>query len=213
VRERHVTIPVTVKVTQGRCEIVGNTEVAHGATRSLHAGNALKWSGATHFCTRFRGQSESWVAPDHTFAAKRDARRRGIGMLLAIQKSYEHLAKYGCFAREICDKCGTVLGAVRYTRKDESGVWCSGECRGDVLRSVRLKPGRPRKYKNADQRRAAKTRQQQDYRLRFGVEKTVCIQSETKELQTQESLLSTIPLTRPLPTRKQRPRKCVSVSA
>jgi len=40
---------VTVKVTQGRGEIVGNIEVAHGATRSLDAGNALKWSGATHF--------------------------------------------------------------------------------------------------------------------------------------------------------------------
>ena len=208
-RERHVTIPVTVKVTQGRCEIVGNTEVAHGATRSLDAGNALKWSGATPL--RCHGNRGGRSRPHVCCYARRG--RRGIGMLLAIQKSYELLANCGCFAREICNKCGTVLGAVRYTRKDESGVWCSGECRGDVRRFVRLKPGRPRKYKNADQRRAAKTRQQQDYRLRFGVEKTVCIQSETKELQTQESLLSTIPLTRPLPTRKQRPRKCVSVSA
>jgi hypothetical protein len=111
-------------------------------------------------------------------------------MLLAIQKSYELLANYGCFAREICNKCGTVLGAVRYTRKDESGVWCSGECRGDVRRFVRLKPGRPRKYENRDQRRAAKTRQQQDYRSCLGVEKTVCIQSETKNLQTQKVPLS-----------------------
>ena len=46
-RRTHVTIPVTVKVTQGRGEIVGNIDVAHGATRSLDAGNALKWSGAT----------------------------------------------------------------------------------------------------------------------------------------------------------------------
>src|SRR5271156_4443914 len=43
----HVTIPVSVKVTEGRDEIVGSIEVAHGATRSLDAGNAPKWSGAT----------------------------------------------------------------------------------------------------------------------------------------------------------------------
>jgi hypothetical protein len=41
----HVTIPVTVNVTQGRGELVGSIEVAHGATRSLDAGNAPKWGG------------------------------------------------------------------------------------------------------------------------------------------------------------------------
>ena len=50
-------------------------------------------------------------------------------MLLAIQKNYELLAKYGCFAREICDKCGIVLGAVRFTRHGESEVYCARECR------------------------------------------------------------------------------------
>jgi hypothetical protein len=35
-------------------------------------------------------------------------------MLIAIQKSYEVLAKCGCFAREICDKCEMVLGAGRF---------------------------------------------------------------------------------------------------
>ena len=50
-------------------------------------------------------------------------------MLLAIQKSYELLAKYGCFAREICDKCGIVLGAVRFTRHGESEVYYPRECR------------------------------------------------------------------------------------
>ena len=50
-------------------------------------------------------------------------------MLLTIQKSYELLAKYGCFAREICDTCGIVLGAVRFTRKGEAGDWCSRQCR------------------------------------------------------------------------------------
>ena len=67
--------------------------------------------------------------PPFTVAEKRAARQRGIGMLLAIQKSYELLAKYGCFAREICDKCGIVLGAVRFTRYGESEVYCARECR------------------------------------------------------------------------------------
>jgi hypothetical protein len=86
-------------------------------------------------------------------------------MLLAIQKSYELLANYGCFAREICDKCGIVLGAVRFTRYGELEVYCSRECRGHAHRSATLRPGRPRKYKTGRERRAAKTRQQQVYRV------------------------------------------------
>jgi hypothetical protein len=86
-------------------------------------------------------------------------------MLLAIQKSYELLANYGFFAREICDKCGIVLGAVRFTQYCESEVYCSRECRGNAHRSATLRPGRPRKYKTDHERRAAKTRQQQVYRV------------------------------------------------
>jgi hypothetical protein len=67
--------------------------------------------------------------PPFTVAEKRAARQKGIGMLLAIQKSYELLAKYGCFAREICDKCGIVLGTVRFTRHGESEVYSARECR------------------------------------------------------------------------------------
>jgi hypothetical protein len=111
-------------------------------------------------------------------------------MLLAIQKSYELLANYGFFAREICDTCGIVLGALRFTRKNESEVYCSRECRGDAQRSATHRRGRPRKYKTDRERRAAKTRQQQVYRLRPNVEKTVRIQSETKNLQTQKVPLS-----------------------
>ena len=86
-------------------------------------------------------------------------------MLLDIEKSYELLAKYGCFAREICDQCGIVLGAVRFTRHGESQVYCSRECRGDAHRAATLRPGRPRKYKSDRERRAAKTRQQWLYRV------------------------------------------------
>src|SRR5437660_7414182 len=112
-------------------------------------------------------------------------------MLLAIQKSYELLAKYGCFAREICDKCGIVLGAVRFTRHGESKVYCSRKCRGETHRSATHRRGRPRKHKTDRERRAAKTRQQQVYRSHPNVEKTVRIQSETKNLQTQKVLSRT----------------------
>jgi hypothetical protein len=111
-------------------------------------------------------------------------------MLLTIQQGYELLANYGCFAREICDKCGVVLGAVRFTRYGESEVYCSRECRGDAQGFATLKPGRPRKYKTERERRAAKTRQQQTYRSRPRVEKTVRIQSKTKNLRTQKLPLS-----------------------
>jgi hypothetical protein len=107
-------------------------------------------------------------------------------MLLAIEKSYEVLAHYGCFAREICDKCGIVLGAVRFTLYGESEEYCSRECRGDAHRSSTHRQGRPRKYKTDRERRAAKTRQQQIYRSHPNVEKTVRIHSETKNLQTQK---------------------------
>ncbi len=111
-------------------------------------------------------------------------------MLLTTKQSERLLAKHGVFAREICDKCGIVLGAVRFTRYGEPEVYCSRECRGDAHRSAALKPGRPRKYKTHSERRAAKTRQQQIYRSHPNVEKTVRIQSEPKNLQTQKWPLS-----------------------
>jgi hypothetical protein len=111
-------------------------------------------------------------------------------MLLAIQKSYELLANFGFFAREICDKCGIVLGAVCFPRHGESEVYCARECRGDAQRSAAHRWGRPLTYKTERERRAAKTRQQQIYRSHPNEEKTVRIQSKTKGLQTQKVPLS-----------------------
>jgi hypothetical protein len=85
---------------------------------------------------KFRG-----VTPTLPVAEKRAAGQRRIGMLLAIQKSYELLANFGYFAREICDKCGIVLGAVRFTRHGESEVYCARECRGDAQRSATHRRG------------------------------------------------------------------------
>src|SRR6267378_8713766 len=120
------------------------------------------------------------VAPAHTNSAKHAA-GEGVVMLLATQKSYELLAKYGFFAREICDKCGIVLGAVRFTRRDESGVWCSPECRGDIQRETIRKGGRPRKYESPTERRTAKTRQQRGYRAISVWKKPLRIVSKTKD--------------------------------
>jgi len=130
-------------------------------------------------------------------------------MLLTMRHSYELLAKHGVFAREICDKCGLVLGPVRFTRRGESGEWCSRTCR-DGQPQITQKTGRPRKYRNAKQRCAAKARQQRGYRSKQrqqlltgpSVEKSVCIQSETKGLQVPQSPLSYYPLSWPVSARK-----------
>ena len=119
-------------------------------------------------------------------------------MLLTIQESYELLAKYGCFAREICDKCGIVLGAVRFTRRDESGVWCSRECRGDGDRRTIRKGGRPRKYKTENDRRQAERRQNAERQKAFRVRvqrngKLSRSFAETKDLQAQKTHLSHVP--------------------
>jgi hypothetical protein len=82
-------------------------------------------------------------------------------MKLSAEKAYDLLGKHAVFALEACDKCGRVLGAVRFTRRDDAGEWCSRECRGDAQREIVRKGGRPRKYRSED-RRAAKTRQLRD---------------------------------------------------
>src|SRR5258707_15498037 len=117
-------------------------------------------------------------------------------MLLTTQQSYELLAKHQVFAREICDKCGVVLGAVRFTRRDEAGVWCSRECRGDGERRAVRKGGRPRKHETDAERQRA-------YRVSLRVTKPPRSLAETNDLQTQKTPLSHYPLTRPLWSRKQ----------
>jgi hypothetical protein len=50
-------------------------------------------------------------------------------MLLTTQQSHDLLQDHGVFVRDCCDKCGQLLGPVRFTRRSDSGVWCSRECR------------------------------------------------------------------------------------
>jgi hypothetical protein len=115
-------------------------------------------------------------------------------MMLREELRKRLLEDRGVYVKECCDKCGQLLGPIRYTRKDDSGVWCSRECRGDGAQIIR-KGGRPRKYRNGEAARAAKTAQQKNYRSVLSVEKTVCIQSETKDLQEPKQPLSHHPLT------------------
>lgn len=50
-------------------------------------------------------------------------------MNLSTDCSQMLLKRFGCYANESCDKCGRLLGPVRYTRSGENGAWCSRECR------------------------------------------------------------------------------------
>ena len=50
-------------------------------------------------------------------------------MRLTTQQSQRLLTDHGCFVTDVCDCCGQVLGAVRFTRHGERGEWCSRECR------------------------------------------------------------------------------------
>ena len=58
--------------------------------------------------------------------------RGGAPVKLTIQQSYELFAKHGAFTNECCDRCGLLLGAVRFTRENDLGAWCSPQCRGDI---------------------------------------------------------------------------------
>ena len=56
-------------------------------------------------------------------------------MKLTVQQAYALLEKHGSYVTEPCDTCGKGIGPVRFTRKDDPGVWCSRECRGDTPRT------------------------------------------------------------------------------
>ena len=58
-------------------------------------------------------------------------------MRLTETQSRELLRTHSVYAKEACDRCGKVLGRIRYTRRDEPGEWCSRWCRDGVDR----KPG------------------------------------------------------------------------
>src|SRR6266853_881774 len=111
-------------------------------------------------------------------------------MRISLTATYDLLRTHGVFAREACDRCGQVLGAVRYTRLGGAGVWCSRACRGDRERPSVHRGGRARKHAtDADRQRV--------YRAGLSVTKHVSSLLETKDLQGQKQPLSHYPLTGP----------------
>ncbi|SRR6266478_2628992 len=97
-------------------------------------------------------------------------------MRISLTATYDLLRTHGVFAREACDRCGQVLGAVRYTRRGELGAWCSRACRGDCERPAIHRGGRPRKHAtDADRQRV--------YRAGLSVTKPISSPLETKHLQ------------------------------
>ena len=128
-------------------------------------------------------------------------------MRLTTEQAYSLLKKRDCYADQACDKCGRILGPRRYTRKDESGEWCSRECRGDGHQRTIRKGGRPRKYESERDRLQAERRQnaerQKAFRRRAESNgKPSRSFAETKELRVRKTPLWHYPLTRTLPARK-----------
>jgi hypothetical protein len=42
------------------------------------------------------------------------------------------LRVHGTYVTEACEKCGRLLGPVRFTRRGDAGAWCSRACRDGV---------------------------------------------------------------------------------
>jgi hypothetical protein len=123
-------------------------------------------------------------------------------MHLSFQQSRKLLEKYGAFADSVCDRCGLILGAVRFTRQGECGEWCSRECRGDTPKQSIRRGGRPRKYPTEAARRRAERIQnaerQKAFRRRVRRNgKPPCNTTITKDLQARKTPLSWYPLTSP----------------
>ena len=50
-------------------------------------------------------------------------------MILSLGLQNRLRDEHGIYAAEACDRCGQILGAVRFTRSGDAGVWCSRRCR------------------------------------------------------------------------------------
>jgi hypothetical protein len=76
-------------------------------------------------------------------------------MTISLELQHRLRNERGVYAVEACDRCGQILGAVRFTRSGDSGVWCSRKCRGDGEQEVVRKGGRPRRHSTGAQRQRA----------------------------------------------------------
>jgi hypothetical protein len=53
-------------------------------------------------------------------------------MKLTREQSQKLVQERGIWVTNACDRCGRLLGAVRWTRRGEPGEWCSALCRDGV---------------------------------------------------------------------------------
>jgi hypothetical protein len=56
-------------------------------------------------------------------------------MQLNDKQTRQLLHTHRVYVTEACDKCGAVLGPIRFTRQGDSGAWCSRGCRDGVDRN------------------------------------------------------------------------------
>jgi hypothetical protein len=104
-------------------------------------------------------------------------------MRLTQTHSDQILKRHGAWITAACDKCGNLLGAVRWTRRGEPGEWCSQFCRDGVkAERVPVRKGRPRLQLSAKGRESHRRKQVRDSveRHRLGVIKK-CLQSNGTE--------------------------------
>jgi hypothetical protein len=62
-------------------------------------------------------------------------------MRLAEAQSRLLLCAHGAYVTEVCDRCGAVLGSIRWTIRGEPGAWCSQKCRDGIERLARTCQG------------------------------------------------------------------------
>ena len=113
-------------------------------------------------------------------------------MRLTTAQSEQLLEQHGIWIKVTCDRCGNLLGAVRWTRRGESAEWCSVLCRDGVkAEHTRRRGGRPRLNLSAKGRESRRRKQVRDAveRHRLGVIKN-CPQPNGTEGLTDAILSS-----------------------
>jgi hypothetical protein len=63
-------------------------------------------------------------------------------MRLTDEQARQLLHTHGVYVTEVCDRCGKILGSVRFTRQGDAGAWCSRACRDGVDHSPTACRGR-----------------------------------------------------------------------
>lgn len=62
-------------------------------------------------------------------------------MKLSQEQSGQLLLAHGICITEACDRCGKILGHVRWTTRGEPGAWCSQKCRDRIERQAGMCQG------------------------------------------------------------------------